>query len=78
MVDATQPVYNSVGDEQHGWAVSARYVPAEDIIIVYTQREKGQNRSTVSKATQFPVTDLEDVAAALQRAVRILGAPRLF
>lgn len=78
MPDAPRPVYNSNHQPVGGWSVRADYDEASDSIWVVVKRPGGRwLKSKITKDVYAP-QDLEDVVAALQVAVRTLGARRLF
>lgn len=76
--DAPTPQYDSLGNMVTEWVVSARYDAVRDDIVVYWQQEAGPYHKAKTAETHFTPADLEDVVAALQRAVRTLGSRRLF
>lgn len=78
MPDAPAPRYDSHGSIVARWGCSAAYDPTSDTIVVSWWQAEGSYTKAKSQSEVFTPMDVEDVAALLQRSVRILGARRLF
>ena len=78
MPNAPAPTYYKHGNLVAEWSVHCTYSPDRDeIVLTWRQAEGSYTAAKSGSATHGP-GDLEDVVADLQRAVRILGARRLF
>lgn len=76
--DAPTPTYDSHGNEVAEWAIRISYDASRDQIGVYWSQEAGPYHTAKREFKAYDVTDLEDVLSDVQKAVRILGARRLF
>lgn len=76
--DAPTPTYDSKGNLVAEWAITVRYDALRDDLIVNWRQEAGPYHKAKSSESHYDPKDLEDALADIQRAVRILGARRLF
>lgn len=75
---APKPTFNSHGMSVGSWSVLVNYDEAADSVTVTTMRPGGRWTKGRRTSATFGPEDLEDVVAAVQVAVRTLGARRLF
>lgn len=78
MPDAPKPTYDSHGNMVAAWTIRVGYDPLRDLLEVHWRQEAGPYHKAKSLTETYDPVDLEDMLATLQRAVRILGARRLF
>lgn len=78
MPDAPAPTYDSHGNQVAAWQIVIEYDPLRDVLSTRWRQEAGPYHKAKRESRDYPVMDLEDLVADVQRAVRILGARRLF
>lgn len=76
--DAPAPVYDSHGNRVAEWSLRIAYDATQDRLTVSWQQEAGPYHKSKALVEHYDPKDLEDAIADVQRAVRILGARRLF
>lgn len=76
--DAPAPTYDSKGNEVAEWAISIRYDAVRDNLTIVWTQEAGPYHKAKRVQNNYSPQDLEDLVADVQRAIRILGARRLF
>lgn len=76
--DAPAPTYDSHGNMVAPWMIRISYDPLRDVIDVFWQQEAGPYHKAKTLSTTHAPVDVEDALADVCRAVRILGARRLF
>lgn len=75
--DAPAPVYDSVGNVVPAWHVRLEFDDRHDRLVVSWYQAEGGYTASRFRTDVYPVSDLEDAIAAVQRRARILGARRL-
>lgn len=76
--DTHPPVYDSHGNQVPAWRVVCEFMPSTDQIVVAWHQDGGPyNAAKTHHLTLNPV-DVEDALEAVQRAIRIMSARRLF
>lgn len=78
MPDAPPPVYDTHGNLVLPWYVSVAYDPTEDGVRVTWHQTAGPYNAEKRGDVLIDPCDIEDAVAASVRAIRILGARRLF
>lgn len=76
--DAPPPTYDSTGNLVAEWMVTVRYDSVRDVVNVTQVQEAGPYHKARVQTDTYAPTEIEDIASALDRALRILGARRLF
>lgn len=76
--DAPSPTFDSHGNLVAEWSITVRYDALRDDLIVNWRQEAGPYHKAKALEEHYAPQDLEDALAAIQRAVRIMGARRLF
>lgn len=76
--DAPPPTFDAHGNLVAEWSITVRYDSLRDDIIVNWRQEAGPYHKAKALEEHYKPQDLEDVIAVIQRAIRILGARRLF
>lgn len=76
--DAPAPTYDSRGNQVAEWSVTIRYDAVRDYLQVYWNQEAGPYNKAKRLETTHDPHAVEDALADVMRAVRILGARRLF
>ncbi len=77
MPDAPEPRYDSRGNLVAEWAVTLRYDPRRDELVVYWVQGEGTYHTSGRGSEVLDHADLEDAIRAVQTRARILGARRL-
>lgn len=78
MPDAPQPTYDSHGNMVAAWTIRCSYDPLRDLLEVHWHQEAGPYHKEKRLTETYDPSDVEDLIATVQRAIRILGARRLF
>lgn len=76
--DAPSPTYDSHGNLVAEWKVSIEYDALRDVLRVFWRQEPGPYHKGKSLVTEHAPQDVEDALSDVVKAVRIMGARRLF
>jgi hypothetical protein len=76
--DAPQPTYDSKGNMVAQWTLRVAYDSVRDQLTLDWSQEAGPYHKAKRVSNTYDPRNLEDAIADIQRAMRILGARRLF
>lgn len=76
--DAPAPTFDSHGNQVAAWVIRAEYNPLIDLLTLSMTQEAGPYHKAKRVYNTYDVNDVEDLLADMTRAVRIMGARRLF
>lgn len=78
MPDAPSPTYDSHGNRVAAWKVTIEYDDARDELRLCYRADPGPYSSGHRRDDVYDPADIEDALGDLTRAIRIMGARRLF